>query len=470
MRRAAARMPDGRLCRLCFEEAAATYGTCPGCHSHRLLPGLDPGTRIRLCCDCAGVTRSFECGTCGDEALIYRDGNCRRCALRLQLTELLHPEDHLGGRALLLELAKVERPASIMTWLLNPKATELLEGLGTGAIAYTHEALDELPYSKTTEHIRDVLVQAEVLPARDRHLPGFLRWLDLKLAAIPDGERRRTIRQFARWKFVVAIRKLVDEERPTHGAIANARQSITVADQFLTWLHEQHQSLATTTQLDLEQWLATGNSTRTRVRPFIAWAVQSRTATGLTMPGTKSNDGPEMDHHHRLEWIRRCLTNTYVPRDERVATLLLLLYGQPLTRIAALPVSAVEVDESGNTFLRFQRARTPVPEPFATLLLEHRDHRSPTRTTSGVESPWLFPGIRAGQHVTAQTMMAKIRNNGVDLRAARNAALRTLVREAPAPLIAKSLGYNDNTIHRHAAIAASQFQQYAASRPTRASS
>ena len=229
----------------------------------------------------------------------------------------------------------------------------------------------------------------------------------------------------------------------------HARQSITVADQFLTWLHEQHQPLATTTQLDLEQWLATGNSTRTRVRPFIAWAVQSRTATGLTMPGTKSNDGPEMDHHHRLEWIRRCLTNTDVPRDERVATLLLLLYGQPLTRIAALPVSAVEVDESGNTFLRFQRVRTPVPEPFATLLLEHRDHRSPTRTTSGVESPWLFPGIRAGQHVTAQTMMAKIRNNGVDLRAARNAALRTLVREAPAPLIAKSLGYNDNTIHHH---------------------
>lgn len=469
MRHAAARMPDGRLCGLCFEEAAATYGTCPGCHSHRLLPGLDVGTGARLCCDCAGVTRNFRCETCGTEALIYRNGNCRRCALRVQLTELLHPEDHPGGQALLEEFTKVERPASIITWLRNPRATGLLRSLGSGATAYSHEAFDELPRSKTVEHVRAVLVQAGVLTARDPHFPGFLRWLDVKLTAISDDGRRRTIRQFAQWKFVVAIRTLVDGEQPTHAAIAHARQSITVADQFLTWLAEQQQSLALATQLDLDRWLATGPSTRTRVHPFIVWAVQSRNAHGLTMPTTKSSDGPEMDHQQRLEWIRRCLTNTDIPREERVATLLLLLYAQPITRIAALPVSAIEVDDSGNTFLRFHRVRSPVPEPFATLLLDHRDQRSPTQTTSGVESPWLFPGYRAGQHLTAHGMMIRIRKNGLDLRAAHNAALRTLVREAPAPLVAKSLGYADTTIHRHAAIAASQFQHYAASRPSRTS-
>ena len=38
MRHAAARMPDGQLCMLCLEEAAATYGTCPGCHTTDSFP------------------------------------------------------------------------------------------------------------------------------------------------------------------------------------------------------------------------------------------------------------------------------------------------------------------------------------------------------------------------------------------------------------------------------------------------
>ena len=44
----------------------------------------------------------------------------------------------------------------------------------------------------------------------------------------------------------------------------------------------------------------------------------------------------------------------------------------------------------------------------------------------------------------------------------RNAALRVLVKEAPAPVIAKALGFTDNTLHRHAAIVAQEWQQYAA--------
>ncbi len=58
--------------------------------------------------------------------------------------------------------------------------------------------------------------------------------------------------------------------------------------------------------------------------------------------------------------------------------------------------------------------------------------------------------------------MTRVRNLGIELLGARNAALRDLVTQAPAPVVAALLGYSDKVTARHAAAAAEPLSAYAA--------
>lgn len=109
----------------------------------------------------------------------------------------------------------------------------------------------------------------------------------------------------------------------------------------------------------------------------------------------------------------------------------------------------------------------PVPLPFAAMLNTLLTARRNLRTAggSGPANPWLFPGVSAGHHLTAQRIMRRLRMLGINLRGARNTALQTMVSEVPPPLVAELLGYTYNSTQRHADIAAQSWAQYSSARP-----
>ena len=95
----------------------------------------------------------------------------------------------------------------------------------------------------------------------------------------------------------------------------------------------------------------------------------------------------------------------------RVAVILLLLYGQPLSRIVRLTID--DILTTGDTVLiRFGVPPTPVPEPFAGLLLSLIDQRTNMRTATNPNSRWLFPGRRAGQPLRPETLGKQTAKNG----------------------------------------------------------
>jgi len=60
--------PEGRICSGCFARACETYGACPGCGIHRLLPGRltnGDGEQQPCCSDCAPGIGDFTCTRCG---------------------------------------------------------------------------------------------------------------------------------------------------------------------------------------------------------------------------------------------------------------------------------------------------------------------------------------------------------------------------------------------------------------------
>ncbi|MCO1593609.1 hypothetical protein M8C17_00315 [Micromonospora sp. RHAY321] len=89
---------------------------------------------------------------------------------------------------------------------------------------------------------------------------------------------------------------------------------------------------------------------------------------------------------------------------------------------------------------RFGDPPTPVPETVAELLLALGDQRTNMHTAINRDAGWLFHGRRAGQPLTTRTIALFSRDLGIPTVPSRLAALRQLVLQAPAPVIAQALG------------------------------
>ena len=169
--------------------------------------------------------------------------------------------------------------------------------------------------------------------------------------------------------------------------------------------------------------------------------------------------GDPVSQRQRLDLIRPAVTDDRVPLRTRVAACLMLLYAQPVSRLIRLTTDDV-IQQDSQVLIRLGDPPAPVPEPFAALLLELAGHQ-PGITTASTPTRWLFPGQSAGQPLAAGTMLAHLRTLGFLTGPARLSALRQLVLQAPAPVIARSLGYHDNTTTRIAAEAGKTWNQYA---------
>jgi hypothetical protein len=140
----------------------------------------------------------------------------------------------------------------------------------------------------------------------------------------------------------------------------------------------------------------------------------------------------------------------------------MLLYAQPLSRILRLTASDLsrDGDGDGQTWLRLGDPPSPVPAPFGTLLHQlaatRHDH-----VPANHASDWLFPGRHAGQPAAYRSMAGLLREHGLPLRTARISALRQLVLQVPAPVIAGALGFHHTTTTRQHVKAGGPWSQYA---------
>lgn len=72
-------------------------------------------------------------------------------------------------------------------------------------------------------------------------------------------------------------------------------------------------------------------------------------------------------------------------------------------------------------------------------------NRENMTTATNPTARWLFPGQRAGQPLNVGTLWEELRQLGFSTAITRPSALRQLVPQAPAPVVARSLGFHDQT-------------------------
>lgn len=134
---------------------------------------------------------------------------------------------------------------------------------------------------------------------------------------------------------------------------------------------------------------------------------------------------------------------------------------QPASRLVRLTAGDITRDDKGEVFIRLGNPPAPVPEPFASMLLRL------AAGSPGAEASarWLFPGRWPRHPANPAWLLERIRGMGIPAGSGRTAALRQLVLQAPAPVIAKALGYHNGTTTRILAEAGGPWNSY----PARAS-
>jgi len=138
-----------------------------------------------------------------------------------------------------------------------------------------------------------------------------------------------------------------------------------------------------------------------------------------------------------------------------VAAVIVLLYAQPLTRVARLTI------DGDHVLLQLGDPPSPVPGPFADLLLEWINSRDNMNTATNRGSRWLFPGRRAAQPMNPYSLAASINDLGIPATAGRAAAIRQHVLEMPAPVVADALGYHQVTTAKLASQTGATWSRYA---------
>jgi integrase len=457
--------PEGSICQRCYQRATRIHGNCPSCNTPRLLPGLIGGTPT--CTDCAGIPKDFRCTRCGREDEPDRVGLCAHCCLTDDLTVLLddgagHINQALQPLFVAFTSQKVARSARI--WMIiNPDAKILLRDIARGEASIAHETFTGHPQPTKVAFLRELFIEHGLLEPVHLEIERFEAWLQKKLVDTTP-EQSRLIKQYARWVHVNRMQHLAQTGQLRRGTLLAARQSTSVALDFLRFLDEQNVDSTKCSQADIDRWLSTGPTTRSLARGFVRWASQHGHIRLVDFPYRLAKTAPIISQSQRIELLRRTLDpDARLTLSDRTAALLLLLYGQPLTRIAAMKLSQIALDMDSLT-IRITDDVLAVPEPFANIFRQHLAALPNQNTAAHREQRWLFPGKQPGGHLNQTTIMNRLRDAGIDLRAAKNASMRALVLEIPAAIVADSFGYSYQVTDKHRRHSGATFSDYISKR------
>ncbi len=485
------RTPDGAICEACRPRKTITCSICartapgevskltgkPSCHACQQLRASCTGCRtvapVRggtiaepLCGPCTRPDASWHsCPGCGQQRQVLHR-SCARCSLQQRLTSLLSDNTgqiRSGLRTLHDNLANNDRPQTVLTWLNKNGTSEILAKLATGQLPLTHTTLDELPAGKPVEHLRSVLVATAALPARDEEMVRLERWISAAIAEHGDPDRQQLLRRYALWHLLRGLRSRNKSASATHSQFIYTQARVKAAIKLLGWLTARQLSLATATQGDLDEWHGSNEASyQNEAGHFVRWAKRNK-LTALDLAAIKWN-GPTrtIDTETRWDQIRQLLHHDTENATDRVAGLLVLLYAQDAAKISRLTLDHIDL---AGSYVRIRLGGEPIvlPEPLDGLVLTLiRSRRGHAALGDQGTSPWLFPGGRPGQPISADQLALRLRKLGLRVGEARSTALFQLATELPAALLARLLGINISVAVNWQRVSSGDWTGYAA--------
>lgn len=458
------------VCRICYRLPERLCGRCG-----RVGPITKRATETTpdLCASCY-TAPSATCAICNQHRpcrFVSRGTpTCEACLLARKIRDLLTaPDGRVPAWAEPIELSLLsgKNPQGMSVWLRRSYGARVLRDLVSEVRPLTHEALDTLEPHKAIAHLRELLIAAGALPWRDPHVARLELRIGSMLKTLHDDDRR-FVEAFARWRLLPRFRARGRAESLTSSSVENTLRMLNEITRFLNWLRTLDIAPSDCSQTDIDCWLSDGKLTRRLIRDFMRWMAMRGYMADLSVPILSTSGYPAsvIDQRSRAHAARRLLHDDQLDVSDRVAAILLLVYGQPVSRITRLTAKDV-IQSEGSLSITFGPDPVEIPEPLAALVrqLPNRRRRGPSAYLSDAHQ-WLFPGGRAGHPISRSRLSARLASIGVDARAARNGALLRLGGQVPAVVLADLLGFSINTAVNWVRAASGDWSTYAGDRHT----
>jgi hypothetical protein len=251
------------------------------------------------------------------------------------------------------------------------------------------------------------------------------------------------------------------------GVLSRAKTEMRSAAAFLTWLSERNRALEQCGQADIDAWLAGERRDRYRTRSFARFAMAQKLMPRLDFPaGQRGGPTPPIIAQDPIELAQRLLHARDLTARDRVASVLIAMFAQPVSRVARLTADDITIDGE-NVAIRLGDTAISMPEPVAhdvrTLLAGLAGRRS-----ARVPHPsWLLPGGVPSRPIGEHVLSRRMKRIGVGCNHARRAALLELAGRLPAAIVADLLGVHITTATQWAEIAGRCWADYPVLRESR---
>lgn len=445
--------------------------TCAICgHLRRVYARVDGQPRCPTC-----HRATLPCTRC-DRIGVGSRGLCWSCLLADRVGELRARAGPERGEVLagyLDALAASRNPQSTLRWMHTPPFA-LVDDVLDGRLALSHHALDERQGAQgegsAVSYLRAALVAHGALPARDETAAAFARWLARALPDTPDGPDRASIEAFATWQVAHTLTATTARHHgaPPRSAVKHARTQVRQAIALTAWLHAHGLSLGDLRQDLLDQWLTSGATTRRAVSAFVVWLSRVHPAERRLQVAwpVATHSPPIATDQQRLAALSALLGNRCVDPSIRFAAAAVLLFAQPLTRVAALRRSDLTRTAAGWQ-LRFGRRPVRAPALLDDLLAELVASGPKRSRVAASDSVWLLPGRKHGTHSTAEDLRRQLKILEMPVRPVRRGALLALASELPAPVLAEHFAVHRARAAQWTRLAGRTYADYVASRTVR---
>ncbi len=451
-RKAQAVWSTGPVCSTCYNRYTRKTQRCSTCATVALLVPGEDGDRCR---ECRGDTPRAKCSACDHGIVLWQDGVCAKCVLTARCAAIASEAD--PGRAVLLQpvidlISATPDPRSALRWLANRKGAMIFAQLASGELDVSHAALDGLHDENAADagaimYVRALLVRAGVLAPVTASADRLGRWIDRFIARCVPAHRP-ILHMFAQWYLLRRLRLKVDADTLTEGGVKYAQARLRAPSAFLSWLDQRGTSLRDCSQAEVEVWLqAPRKSTAYYVKDFLKWTSRRHFSRDLNVPERRVmvRTRPSRDDDRWSE-VATLLHDDGIDAATRVAGLLLLVFGQQLSRICSLRCSLLREGADGSMRIVLGRESIEMPPGVAAALAAQRD--------VALENPkairpdgdhWLFPSAFYGQHTRPHALSRRLIEIGVHARAERTSALLYLAAELEPVVLAQMLDLHTST-------------------------
>lgn len=456
--------PLGPVCQRCYRRTLYHPGRCAQCSDDRALIGRNAAGQP-ICGPCAGSEVGYVCSVCGHAGPHHFAQTCYRCSIIRLARELLtgpHGSVPVGLEPLPNYLADRGQPHSTLRWLSKPTTSALLTRLALIDEPLSHRTLDQCPPSWGRHHLRELLVDARLLPVRDEPLERLETWITETAAALPPHQSS-LIGPYGHWAILRRARRRSRRRRFTHAAADNARSRIRTAVLLLVHLDESGCTIDDLTQPMLDAWTGGRHQRTNNIAGFVGWLTYRGLAHNLSVSRyinpPPSQTGDENDHQRAIA----ALLSGDTPADLsiRVAGLLVLLYGARLSQLQNLTTSSL-TSRKARRYITVARHPIELPDRLADLIdtLAQTVSANPNALTRDGRGHYLFPGSRAHHPLHLATLSRKLTAADVPSRISRNHAMLVLGTDLPAAVIATQLGLSATTTTSWAALAGRDYTAY----------